>query len=306
MNMHATSRSYSETTRGRLRRWARTEGLGAHLVLLIVLFIIFLPITWMIGTSFKDALEFARNPAGLFPRRWSLVNYQFAFTQIRNLPIYMRNSFILAFGTVSLQVFVCSLAGYAFARMQFRYRDLIFLAILISMFIPRSGGLMALYELMNFLKLRNSLFGLILFFSASIPVPTFIMRQSFLGIPREIEESAFIDGATWFQVFWRIALPIAAGGIVVVATLSFIGVWSDFLVTFTLIDRDTQMTISVGVRKLLRMAYDMALSPRFRGKFAGEAYDTAILLIAAFPVVVFYGLLQRWFMRGLTEGAIKF
>ena len=306
MNMYATSRSYSETTRGRLRRWARTEGLGAHLILFIVLFIIFLPITWMIGTSFKDALEFASNPAGLLPRRWSLVNYQFAFTQIRNLPIYMRNSFILAFGTVTLQVFVCSLAGYAFARMEFRYRDLIFLAILISMFIPRSGGLMALYELMNFLGLRNSLIGLILFFSASIPIPTFIMRQAFLGIPKEIEESAFIDGATWFQVFWRIALPIAAGGIVVIATLSFIGVWSDFLVTFTLVDRDAQMTISVGVRKLLRMAYDMALSPRFRGQFAGEAYDTAMLLIAAFPVVLFYGLLQRWFMRGLTEGAIKF
>jgi len=159
---------------------------------------------------------------------------------------------------------------------------------------------------MSFLKLRNSLLGLILLFAAGIPVPTFIMRQSFLAVPKEIEESAFIDGANWFQVFWRIALPVAAGGIVVIATLSFIGVWSDFLVTFTLIDKDTQMTISVGVRKLLRMAYDMALSPRFRGKFAGEASDTAMLLIASAPVVLFYGLLQRWFMRGLTEGAIKF
>ena len=166
----------------------------------------------MIGTSFKDALEFARNPAGLFPRRWSLVNYQVAFTQIRNLPIYMRNSFILAFGTVTLQVFVCSLAGYAFARMNFRYRDLIFLAILISMFIPRSGGLMALYELMNFLKLRNSLLGLILFFSASIPVPTFIMRQSFLGIPREIKSPHLLMEQLGFRFFGasHFLLPLAA------------------------------------------------------------------------------------------------
>ena len=169
-------RAHTATTVGRLRRWTRSEGLVAHLVLALVLFIVFVPLTWMVGTSFKDALEFAGNPAGLLPRHWSLVNYEFAFTQLENLPIYMRNSFVLAFGTVSLQVFVCSLAGYAFARMEFRYRDVIFVAILISMFIPRSGGLMALYELMTFLKLRNSLLGLILLFAAGIPVPTFIMQ----------------------------------------------------------------------------------------------------------------------------------
>jgi ABC-type glycerol-3-phosphate transport system permease component len=77
-------------------------------------------------------------------------------------------------------------------------------------------------------------------------------------------------------------------------------------VTFTLIDKDTSMTMSVGIRKLLRMSYDMALSPRFRGKFAGEASDTAVLLLAALPVILFYAALQRYFMRGLTEGAIKF
>jgi len=290
----------------RFWHWARYEGFFAHLVMVVVLFIIFIPLLWMVGTSFKDRLEFATNPAGLFPRRWSLINYEFGLTQLENLPIYMRNSFILAFGTVALQVFVCSLAGYAFARLQFRFRDLIFLGILVSMFIPRSGGLMALYELMTFLHLRNTLIGLILLFASGIPVPVFIMRQTFLAVPKEIEESALIDGASWFQVFLRIALPIAAGGMVVIATLSFIGVWSDYLITFTLIDKDTQMTISVGIRKLLRMSYDMALSPRFRGKFAGEASDTAMLLIAAFPVILFYGLLQRWFMRGLMEGAIKF
>jgi len=73
-----------------------------------------------------------------------------------------------------------------------------------------------------------------------------------------------------------------------------------------MIDRDANMTISVGIRKLLRMSYDMALSPRFRGKCAGEASDTAVLILAALPVIIFYALLQRWFMKGLTEGAVKF
>ncbi len=273
--------------------------------MLVVLFVIFVPVIWMISTSFKNRLEFSTNPAGLIPRSFSLVNYQYMFSAIEQLPIYMRNSFILAFGTAAVQVFVASLAGYAFARMHFRGRDLIFAAMLVSMFIPRSGGLMALYELMSFLKLRNSLFGLILLFASGIPIPIFIMRQAFLAIPKEIEEAALIDGANWFDVFRRIALPLATSGMVIVATLAFIGSWSDFLVTYTLIDQDDQMTISVGISKVLASSYETSLSPRFRGLFAGEAADAAMLLFSAFPVVVFYAALQRWFMRGLTEGAVK-
>jgi len=303
--MTAPARRAQPSLWNRFRSWSRFEGLGTHLVMIVVLFVILLPLLWIIGTSFKDRLEFATNSGALIPRRWSLVNYQYMFSSVENLPIYMRNSFILAFGTVALQVFVSSLAGYAFARMQFRFRDAIFLGILISMFIPRGGGLMALYELMNFLHLRNSLFGLILLFSSSVTVPIFIMRQTFQAIPKEIEESAFIDGANWFQVFLRIAMPMAAGGTVVIATLSFIGVWSDFLITYTLIDKDLQMTISVGIRKLL-VIYTDAISPKYRGQFAQEAADSTMLLFAAIPVIVFYAVFQRWMMKGLMEGAIKF
>ena len=289
----------------RFRSWSRFEGFTTHLVMIVVLFVIFLPLIWIVSTSFKDRLEFATNSGSLIPKHLSLVNYQYLFTSLKNLPIYMRNSFILAFGTVIVQVFVSSLAGYSFARIQFRLRDVIFFGILVSMFIPRGGGLMALYELMNFLHLRNSILGLVLLFASNVTVPIFIMRQTFLAIPKEIEESAFIDGASWFQVFWRIAMPMAAGGTAVIATLSFIGVWSDFLVTYTLIDRDTQMTISVGVRKLL-VIYQDAVSPRFRGQFAQEAADAAMLLVAALPVIIFYAVFQRWMMKGLMEGAVKF
>jgi multiple sugar transport system permease protein len=276
-----------------------------HLIMLVALFVIFVPVLWMISTSLKDRLEFSTNSASLIPRRISLVNYEYLFSAIEQLPIYMRNSFILAFGTAAIQVLVASLAGYAFARMRFRGRDLIFAAMLVSIFIPRSGGLMAIYELMSFLKLRNSLFGLILLFAAGVPVPIFIMRQAFLSIPKEIEEAALIDGANWLDVFRRIALPLATSGMVIVATLAFINSWSDFLITYTLIDRDDQMTISVGISKLLASSYETSLSPRFRGLFASEAADAAMLLFSAFPVVVFYALLQRWFIRGLTEGAVK-
>lgn len=165
---------------------------------------------------------------------------------------------------------------------------------------------MALYELMAFLNLRNSLFGfLILLFSANVPIAIFIMRGAFAAIPKEIEEAAIVDGASWFRVYRQIALPLVASAMVIVASLAFITAWSDYLVTYTLIDQDNQMTISVGIQKVLASSYQSALSPTFRGLFASEAADAAMLLFASLPVIVFYGLLQRWFMRGLTEGAVK-
>lgn len=285
--------------------WLRRSELPLHLVMIAALFVTFLPIIWMISTSFKDREEFATNPAGLIPWNISLVNYEYMFTAVDNLPIYMQNSFILAIGTAVIQVFVASLAGYAFARMRFPGRDLIFIALLVSMFIPRSGGLMALYELMDFLNLRNSLFGLVLLFSANVPIAIFIMRGAFLAIPKEVEEAAIVDGASWFRVYRQIALPLAASAMVIVASLAFISAWSDYLITFTLIDQDNQMTISVGIQKVLAASYQSALSPTFRGLFASEAADAAMLLFASLPVILFYALLQRWFMRGLTEGAVK-
>ncbi|HEY3341379.1 MAG TPA: carbohydrate ABC transporter permease, partial [Anaerolineae bacterium] len=287
------------------RTWLRESSVGTHIVMVIVLIVIFVPVLWLIGTTFKDRLEFSTNTAAIIPSHFSLVNYEYMFSAIEQLPTYMANSFILAIGTTLIQVFCASLAGYAFSRLHFRGRDLIFVAIIVSMFIPRSGGLMALYELMTFLHLRNSLVGLILLFGSGVPVTIFIMRQTFLSVPREIEESALIDGANWFMVFWKIALPLAAGGIVVVATLAFIGAWSDFLTTYTLIDKDSQMTISIGIQKVLATSYEAALSPRFRGQFAGEASDATMLVFAAFPVVLLYALLQKWFMKGLMEGAVK-
>ena len=285
--------------------WLRKSNLPMHLVMIVILFIIFLPIVWMISTSLKDREGFATNPAGLIPWDPSLVNYQYMFTAIDTLPTYMRNSFILATGTAVLQVFVASLAGYAFARMHFPGRNLIFISLIVSMFVPRSGGLMALYELMNFLNLRNSIFGLILLFSSNLPIAIFIMRGAFLAIPKEMEEAAILDGASWFRVFRQIALPLVSSAMVIVASLAFIVAWSDYLITYTMIDKDSQMTISVGIQKILASSYQSALAPGFGGLFASEAADAAMLLFASFPVIVFYALLQRWFMRGLTEGAVK-
>jgi multiple sugar transport system permease protein len=302
----STIATTTSQTKQRRRSPFRNTNWMMHLIMIGALIVTFIPIVWMISTSFKTRIGFAEHPASLIPRNPSLVNYRYALTAVDNLPIYMKNSFILAIGTAAVQVFVASVAGYAFARMRFRGRDIILVALIISIFVPRSGGLMALYELMAFLHLRNNIFGLVLLFAANVPVPIFIMRQAFLSVPKEIEEAAILDGASWFRVYRQIALPLAAGGMVIVATLAFIAAWSDYLVTFTMIDLDSQMTISVGIQKVLASSYQTALAPAFRGQMSGETADAAMLLIATVPVIIFYALLQRWFMRGLTEGAVKF
>lgn len=290
-----------------LRRATRPSQLVFNLAMAALSFAVLIPIVWAVSSSLKGPTELFEAVPSLWVREPTLANYEYMWTRMGNVPTYFKNSLIVSVGTVVVVVATSSLAGYAFARMDFRGRDVLFLFLIMMLFVPRSGGLMALYELMSFLNLRNSLLGLILLFSAALSVPIFIMRQNFLSLPRELEEAAHIDGATWLQVFRHIAVPLAAPGMVVVAIFTFVRVWGDFLVTLTMIDKDAMMTIAVGVRKL----GTAGISPFFAGsaltgKFSTYGADAALYLIAMAPVVLVWIFLQRWFMRGLTEGVLKF
>lgn len=287
-------------------RWPRPTQLIFNLLLLAFCFIVLVPLIWAVSSSLKGPDELFQAVPSLIPFHPTLDNYEYMLTMMANFPIYMRNSFIVSFGTVFLVVLVSSLAGYAFARMEFRGRDLIFVALIMLIFVPRSGGLMALYELMDFLHLRNSLLGLILLFSGGLSTPIFIMRQTYLSVPKELEEAARIDGATWLELFWYMAAPLGMAGMVVVAIFTFVGVWGDFLITLTMIDQDTLLTISVGIQKLLLTVTPFFAGSSFTGKYATYGTDCALLLTSAAPVILIYILLQRWFVRGLTEGVLKF
>ncbi|MGH2457960.1 MAG: carbohydrate ABC transporter permease [Chloroflexota bacterium] len=286
-------------------RWFRPSQAIFNLLLLGFCFIVLVPLIWAVSSSLKGSDELYQAIPSLIPYHPTLANYEYMVTKLANFPIYMRNSFVVSFGTVFLVVLLSSLAGYAFARMDFRGRDLIFVLLIMLIFVPRSGGLMALYELMSFLHLRNSLLGLILLFSGGLSTPIFIMRQTYLSVPKEIEEAARIDGASWLQVFWFLAVPLGAAGMVVVAIFTFVAVWGDFLVTLTMIDQDTLLTISVGIQKLLVTVTPFFAGSSFTGKYATYGTDCALLLTSAAPVVIIYIALQRWLVRGLTEGILK-
>ena len=282
------------------RLWVKRGRVATHAVVWVWMAVALLPIVWGISSSFKGRAELYKTMPSLIPQQPILENYAFALGQMGNVPRYFRNSAIVSADTVVLVVLLASLAGYAFARMSFRGRDLIFYTLVLVMFVPRAGGLMAAYELMHFLGLRNSLVGLILAFSGGLSVPIFIMRQAFLSIPGELEDAALIDGANRWQLFWRVAAPMATGAMVVVAIFTFIDVWGEFIFTITMVDQNELFTMAVGVAMHTVGGVTVQV-----GDVVSYGANAAVYLIAAYPVMILFVLMQKWFVRGLMEG-LKF
>jgi multiple sugar transport system permease protein len=278
------------------RLWWRRSALIQRLAVWALMALFLLPIVWAVSASLKTRVELYQALPSLLPMRPTLANYAFAIERMPTFVQQFQNSLLVAIGATILQVFCASLAGYAFARLRFPGRDLIFYSMVMLIFVPRAGGLIAQYELMSFLHLRNSLFGLILAFSAGIAVPCFIMRQTFLNIPSVFEEAALIDGCNRWQAFWRIIAPMGTGGMVVVGLFEFIRVWGEFLFTLTMIDRRELYTLGIGIV----MAW--ADSNVLEGEFTTYGTQCAGYLLYAAPVILFYIALQKWFIRGLTEG----
>jgi ABC-type glycerol-3-phosphate transport system permease component len=285
-----------------LKKSLQPSNLLVNLALITLAAICLLPIVWTISASLKDRNELYLATPTLLPRNPTLENYIWVFSQsdMSRLPLNMWNSVKVTMGAVVIQSIVATMAGFAFARLKFRGRDLIFYLLILMMFIPRAGGLMALYELMEFLNLRNSHLGLMLLFPSAISVALFVMRQNFLGIPRELEEAAIMDGANTWQLFWFVDVPMVRGGIAVVAIWEFIYVWGEYLITLTLIDFPELETLALAVTKLQGWGAHFTSSI-----LAGYGAEAAAYVVAMLPVILMFIFLQRWFVQGLTEGIIK-
>jgi multiple sugar transport system permease protein len=193
-------------------------------------------------------------------------------------------------------VLIACLAGYAFARLQFPGRETIFWLLILSLFLPTTiTSLFALYELTDRMGLLDTQLGLILpYMNGGTIVGMFLMRSVFSAVPTELEDAARIDGAGTLQVFGRIMLPLAAMGIVVVTILNFVNNWGEFLVARTL-TYEKARTLPVAIATLQPAAGEW--------NFANV---TAAYMLMFVPAFIVLAIVQRWFMRGLTEGGIKF
>lgn len=282
------------------RGWVR-----AHLPLIIFTLLLIgaaiiylLPLYWMFTGSLKAQKGIMQTPPEWLPAHPTLENWRNLFA-IRTISpwTWLKNSVIVASGTVVISVSLSALAGYAFAKKQFPGRELLFFLILATMMLPAQVTLVPMYLFVRKLGFYNTYFGMILPM-VLYPFGVFLMRQFMQAIPNELLEAAKIDGASEWGQFWRIAVPLSVPALSALTILTFFNAWGNFMWQLLMAKDYTMMTLPVGVSYL-------ALVP------IGEraVLDVGLLMaggtFGAIPMILFFLFFQRYFVQGLMVGALK-
>jgi multiple sugar transport system permease protein len=273
-------------------RWA-----GRVFLVLILLFTA-VPMVWMLLTSIKSQFAAMQYPPQWWPKEPTLQNYTKLLDPTN--PVgndflrYMWNSFYVSLATTVLGVAVAVPAAYAFSRFRFPGRTFLFFAVLLRNMFPAVVFLMPLFILMRWLGLVGTHGSLILtYLTFGLPLSIWLLKGFYDNIPIQLEQAARIDGATRFQAFLLIVMPLSVPGILATSIFSFIGAWNEYVYAATFLNRQDQLTLPVGIQRF----------------FAEFATDWPGLMAATFlmsvPVVVLFLVLQRYFVRALTEGAVK-
>jgi raffinose/stachyose/melibiose transport system permease protein len=261
-------------------------------VLILWALVNLVPIGIMLLSGFKTTTEIFTNPFGL-PEKWSLATYIKAWKGA-NFAVYFRNSVIVSVVSIALILLVSSMASYVLARFSFPGRRLIYLYILAGLVLPVRLAIIPIFLLIRTIRLQDTLIGLLIVYTAGgISFSTFLLTNFFRNIPVDLEDSARIDGAGVFRIYWQINLPLLRPALATVAIFNFINVWNDFFFPLIFINTRTKKTIPLGIQNFFgeySIQWDML--------FAG-------LNIAIIPMIIFFLILSRQFIAGLTEGAIK-
>ena len=274
------------------------EKFSIHLILLSVSILSIFPFIWLISTSLKGNSEniFAYPPT-IIPQNFTWANYVGVWHKVDFIG-YFINSMIVAGGTVLLNLILSSMAGYPLARMEFKGKKFAFFSILSTIMIPFQVIMLPVYLVTLKLHLVDSVsntagfIGLIMPFAVSA-FGIFLMRQAFLGIPKEMEEAAIIDGCSVWQLFWKVLIPMVKPSLAVLAIFTFIGSWGEFLWPSIVLTKESMYTLPVGVNNLQGM-----FSSNWRFIAAGA-------ILSTIPILIFFLAMQRYFISGENEGAVK-
>ncbi|TMV45777.1 carbohydrate ABC transporter permease [Paenibacillus mesophilus] len=265
-----------------------------RLALIVWSITILFPLVWVLYESLKTNREFFQNVWSL-PEVWKWVNYKNAWVKYK-LGTTLLNTLYYVGASLLLGTLLTTLNAYALTRMEFKGRKLIWGTIMLSLFLPGINALIPQYVLMRDLHLTNSLTGLILLESLGESVFFLMLLGGFMqSLPKELEESAFMDGASLYQVFFRIMVPLAMPGIVTVAIFKFLGLYNNFLAPFIYLSDPKKYTIGVNMYQANQM---MQYTADWVTLFAG-------VTIAMIPSILMYVFFQRWIMEGATMGAVK-
>jgi multiple sugar transport system permease protein len=262
-------------------------------IYLVVAAVFLVPFLWTLVTSFKtlpDSVNF-----NFIPHPWTTAAWHALWTNPSyDFPTYIKNSFFLAAVIVTCNLFLSALGGYAFARLRFPGRELLFLLVLGTLMVPDQLRLLPIFVMMVHWGLYGSFSSYILINLVSA-VNLFFMRQYFLTIPRDFEEAAKLDGAGYFKTFWRVMLPLALPAMAALAILQFQGTWNDFFWPLILFGQGNQdhYTLQLGLAQLHQQY--TSLWPAI----------TAGSIIAILPVLVIFLVFQRYFVSGTVSAGVK-
>jgi putative chitobiose transport system permease protein len=260
--------------------------------LLLVAVLMLLPLLWLVSTSLKGPAEnIFTSPPALLPSQPSLEAYGRLFAA-NPMGTYLLNSTIVSALAVLANLLFCSLAAYPLARMRFRGRGLVLALVVATILIPFQVVMIPLYLLMVQIGLRNTLWALIVP-QAATAFGIFLLRQSFLAVPVELEEAARIDGCSPIGEWWNVMLPAARADLITLAMFVFIGTWSDFLWPLIILDDPTLYTLPLGLQQLAS-----SFSLDWRLVAAGA-------VVSILPVLLLFVLLQRYILPSASGDAVK-
>lgn len=275
-----------------LPRIARRTFLAFIYLMLVLLAIsMIFPYAWMLTNSFKSRPDFFTNPYTLIPNPPTLNTYQDALT-IGRMNVYMVNSLLYAGVVLVVQLFINSLAAYAFARVEFPGRESLFLAVLATLMLPGSVTLIPTFLIVHALGLTNTFLGVVIpGFASAFGI--FLLRQFFLNIPRELEDAARIDGSSFFGTYWRIMLPLAKPALVTLGVFIFLNEWSSFVWPLIVLSDWKKYPVTVGIALFRDVnAID------WPAVFAGST-------IVSFPIILLFILAQQFIIGGISLSGLK-
>ena len=264
----------------------------SYLFMALCVLVALFPIVWVVLSSFKTNREILSNGLQL-PSTFSFSGYKQALEMAPILKFFV-NSLIVSFASTALNVFILAMAGYVFAKKKFRFKNLIFGILSLSMVIPSTALMSPVYTVITKLHLYDTKMALILVYTAlNMPISLMILRSAFAAIPTELEEAAYIDGAGFFRTFWQVMMPCAKGGLASAAVLAFLGSWNEF--TFALL-----LASSTSTRTLpLSLSY-------FTSQFSfNYTAMFAAITIAVLPSIIVFSIFQEQVCSSLTAGSVK-
>ena len=258
--------------------------------------LMFVPFAWSVITSFKTLPDSVR--LTILPDPFTLSAWEYAFTKLEPpmARLFLNSAIIAAVVTIS-NVVLGSMAGYAFARLRFRGREVLFLVVLATLMIPDQLRLVPVYLLLNGLGLTKGVlqYGGVILILAVSGTSIFLMRQYFFSIPREIEEAARMDGAGFFTTFWRIMLPLAGPAVAAVAILTFQGSWNGYFWPLIILQQPDQYTLPIGLSFFRSAGGFTTIWPPLM----------ATVVMATIPILVLYLFFQRYFVEGVAASGVK-